>query len=634
MKLITILFLCSRLLLSLSQEVVSQEVDCDDEDVFQAVDAALKKYNIRNQTGNHFVLYRITEATKMVGSETFYSLKYQIKEGDCSVQSTKSWQDCDYKMPAVEAATGECTATVGKRSNNKFSVATQTCKITPGTEGSVVTAQYTCLGCVHPISTDSPELEPVLRHAIQHFNNNTEHSHLFALGEVKKARRQVVAGWNFELTYTIVQTNCSKKNFLFLTPDCKSLLNGDVGECTDNTYMNPELKIAAFSQNCDLYPGEDLVQPLPKHCPGCPREIPVDSPELKEALTHSILKLNAENNSTFYFKIETVKRATSQVVGGQKFYIEFTARETTCSKESNTELTEACEINSLGQSLSCSANVYMRLWENKIFPTVNCQPLDMNIMMRRPPGFSPFRAVKVQETNEGTTVSSPYTSMVPDQEEQDAENEQVPNHGHGQFHKKHTKHGIDHHGHQKGLGLGHGQQPKLKHILKHQRGHGLGHEHEMEHDLSHKHRHGRGHGKHKNKDKSTGKLSEQKAEHWASSSEDSPTASAQIQEATKGPTLRPPLAWPGETVTSSSFQDSDLIEAGMPHIAPSPTELSDDWIPDIRIEPDSLSFKVIPDFPETTSPRCPGRPWKAVSEENPTTQMKEYDDFDLSDALS
>jgi hypothetical protein len=62
-----------------------------------------------------------------------------------------------------------------------------------------------------------------------------------------------------------------------------------------------------------ILPGEDVVLPFPKACVGCPIEIPVDSPQLKEALTHSIGKLNAENNETYYFKIETVKRATSQV---------------------------------------------------------------------------------------------------------------------------------------------------------------------------------------------------------------------------------------------------------------------------------------------------------------------------------
>ncbi|XP_007195311.2 kininogen-1 [Balaenoptera acutorostrata] len=399
MKLITILFLCSRLLPSLSQES-SQEIDCNDQDVFKAVDTALKKYNSGNKSGNQFVLYRVTEVTRTDDPDTFYSFKYQIKEGDCPVQSDKTWQDCDYGDSA-QAATGECTATVAKRGNMKFSVATQTCQITPA-EGPVVTAQYDCLGCLHPISTESPDLEPVLRHAIQHFNNNTNHPHLFDLKEVKRAQRQVVAGWNYEITYSIVQTNCSKENFLFLTPDCKSLSNGNIGECTDKAYVDIQLRIASFSQKCDLYPVEDFVQPPTRICAGCPRPIPVDSPELEEPLDHSIAKLNVENNGTFYFKIDTVKKATVQVVAGKKYSIVFTARETTCSKESKEELTKSCEINKHSLILNCKADVYVVPWEKKIYPTVNCQSLGQISLLKRPPGFSPFRSVQLEKTTEGT----------------------------------------------------------------------------------------------------------------------------------------------------------------------------------------------------------------------------------------
>ena len=65
MKLIAVLFLCSRLLPSLTEES-SQDIDCNDEDLFKAVDTALKKYNSRNQSGNQFVLYRVTEVTRTV----------------------------------------------------------------------------------------------------------------------------------------------------------------------------------------------------------------------------------------------------------------------------------------------------------------------------------------------------------------------------------------------------------------------------------------------------------------------------------------------------------------------------------------------------------------------------------------
>nr|XP_048309822.1 T-kininogen 2-like [Myodes glareolus] len=377
MKLITILFLCSRLLLSLAEEETTQKIDCNDEDVFHAVDAALKKYNAGNQSGNQFVLYRVMEGTKMVGSDTFYSFKYQIKEGNCPVQSGLTWQDCDYK-DAEEAATGECTATVGKSETNIFYVVTQTCNITPD-NGPVLTAQYSCKGCVHPIPPDSPELESVLKHAVKHFNVHTTYPHFFVLKEVKAAQRQVVAGLKYEITYSVVQTNCSTKQFLFLSPVCKSLEDGDVWKCRDIAFVDIDQKISDFSQNCNIYSGKFLTHPLPAKCPGCPSTIPVDSPELTEPLGHAIKKVNLENNHISYFKIDKVKKVTSQVVAGMRYFIEFIARETNCLKADNMELGPDCEVKSSGDGLSCNADVYIRPWENKVQQTVKCEEIHVRL---------------------------------------------------------------------------------------------------------------------------------------------------------------------------------------------------------------------------------------------------------------
>ncbi|XP_059543311.1 kininogen-1-like isoform X2 [Myotis daubentonii] len=392
MKLLAIIFLCSRLLTSFAQEDQPQEVDCNDKDVFKAVDAALKKYNDGRKSGNQFVLYRITEVIKTGDREIFYSVKYEIKEGDCPAQSGKTWQDCDYKEPE-QAATGECMATLAKKWNMEFSVTTQICNVTPA-EGPVVTSKYDCYGCLHTIRTVPQDFDPVLKHGIEHFNNHTNHSHLFALNKVKRAQRQMVSGWNYEVTYLIQQTNCSKENFKFLTQDCKVLFSGVTDECTDLAYVDPQLRIASFSQKCQILSGEDFTI----GCPGCPVEIPVNSPNLKDALTHSITNLNAENNATFYFKIDIVHRATSQVVSGFKYFIDFTARETTCSKESNKELTESCEINKHGEMLRCTADVYVVPWENKIESTVKCQS----------PGKKPLRpcVYKARPREAGTEPTS------------------------------------------------------------------------------------------------------------------------------------------------------------------------------------------------------------------------------------
>ena len=68
MKLITTLLLCSGLLLTLTQGEEAQEIDCNDEAVFPAVDASLKKLNAMLQSGNQFVLYRVTKRAKMVSN--------------------------------------------------------------------------------------------------------------------------------------------------------------------------------------------------------------------------------------------------------------------------------------------------------------------------------------------------------------------------------------------------------------------------------------------------------------------------------------------------------------------------------------------------------------------------------------
>lgn len=259
--------------------------------------------------------------------------------------------------------------------------------------------------------------------------------------------------------------------------------------------------------------------------------------------------------------------------------------------------------------------------------------------MRRPPGFSPFRSVQVQEAKEGTTVSPPHTAM--EQEEQEAEHE--PRAAEGQ--EKQKKHKIDH-GHKHGHDQGHGP-PKTHGLgLGHQKQHGLGHGHQLkldylkpqredtfdhEHREEHAHKHGHGHSKHKNHNRNSGKHTEERAEPVAGASEDSSTSSTQTQGRT---TPSPPPAQPRVAVTPSDFQNSDLIDGVVATTPSYAMETFDDFIPDIQVQPDSLSFKLISDFPEATAPKCPGHPWKPVSRKDPTTEMGEFSDFDLTDALS
>uniref|UniRef100_A0A8C3ELH7 Cystatin domain-containing protein n=1 Tax=Corvus moneduloides TaxID=1196302 RepID=A0A8C3ELH7_CORMO len=66
MKAFTVLVLCCSFFSSRATSLAFEFSDCDDPDVFKAVDAALKKYNEDRATGNQFALYVVMEAKRTV----------------------------------------------------------------------------------------------------------------------------------------------------------------------------------------------------------------------------------------------------------------------------------------------------------------------------------------------------------------------------------------------------------------------------------------------------------------------------------------------------------------------------------------------------------------------------------------
>ncbi|NXJ75334.1 KNG1 protein, partial [Trogon melanurus] len=220
MKPFIILALCCSFFSTRATPLPFEFLDCEDPDVFKAVDTALKKYNGERATGNQFALYVVTEAKRTEGPDTQFYVKYRIRETTCATAENKLWQDCDYKVPA-EAKTGECTAQVHMNNVGKTSNVSQDCKILPATS-QVRLATAPCLGCYHPISSDSSEVSEILKRAIPQFNEHSAEPALYKLVEVKEAKRQVVAGWNYVIKYEVEETNCSKDQFQDLTPECKT----------------------------------------------------------------------------------------------------------------------------------------------------------------------------------------------------------------------------------------------------------------------------------------------------------------------------------------------------------------------------------------------------------------------------
>ncbi|NXC65943.1 KNG1 protein, partial [Anhinga anhinga] len=222
MKPLIVLALCCSFFSSRANPLPFEFLDCDDPEVFKAVDTALKKYNGDRATDNQFALYMVMEAKRTAGPDTQFHVRYRIHETICAAEENKHWQDCDYKVPA-EAKTGECTAQV--HMNEETSNILQDCKIFPVTPKISLT-KASCLGCFYPISSDSSEVSEILKQAIQKFNKHSTEPALFKLVEIKEAKIQVVAGWNYVIKYDIEETNCSKDQFQDLTPECKITSRG------------------------------------------------------------------------------------------------------------------------------------------------------------------------------------------------------------------------------------------------------------------------------------------------------------------------------------------------------------------------------------------------------------------------
>uniref|UniRef100_A0A8C3H5U0 Kininogen 1 n=1 Tax=Chrysemys picta bellii TaxID=8478 RepID=A0A8C3H5U0_CHRPI len=560
MKLSTVLVLCCSFFSSRAKPLATQDADCDDPNVFEAVDIALRKYNGDKTDGNQFALYMVMEAKRI----SHIYLKHQ--ESSCAVGGDKLWQDCDYRASA-EAVSGECTAQVYVDETEKISKVTQECRIIPA-EGKVILSHAPCLGCYHPIPGNSLQLLPILRYAIQLFNHQSDQSSLFEVGKIIK----VVAGWNYAVEYEVEETNCTKNNFQDLSPECKPLVGGHVGTCEAKAYVDLSDTLVDVAQKCKF---PDALTPI---CLGCPKPIPINSKELEEPLRASLEKYNEESHDDFYYKADVIVHATVQV----GILLSFS-----CSVLFRTTSPYFVEM-----ALFVS-QVYVTPETKTVRPKVSCSKKE-NTLARRPPGFTPFRSLYEEAE---TTQHTP-------QIEQGPREGQAPATGAG----KDVRHEPAHEqGHRHDIGCG----PEHEH----RRGHGHDDErrcrHDTGHEPGHENRCGHGHeGEHRCRHDIGYESSEESHEKVTNQKETLLAAVAEITEGTQS--HKPDLV---ELDVLSSTQQS----------AVDPTDGFIE-IPDLPAEPDSPGitpniplFDGLPDLPEPSVPKCPGKPWKPIINLSTTT---------------
>ncbi|KAG8429760.1 hypothetical protein GDO86_019291, partial [Hymenochirus boettgeri] len=311
------------------------DADCNDQNIFNVVDKALRHYNNELKDGNQFVLYRITEARLKHENDlkVHNFVEYQIHEGSCDVGSGKVWQDCHFKES--EPKVGRCSAHVVVYQDIKSTeVISQNCSDLE-VEPPVTAEQYACLGCFIYLKNDNEELLPLIKAANEEMNKQSNHPFYFDLQKIVTAKRQVVSGWNYELNYQLGQTNCSKTIHSNMSLDeCTLDTNGQTALCKTSIFVNQHHEIKGIRLQC--YTENEF-------CLSCPNAVHKEDPELLDLLSQVIDDYNSDStvNQTSLYKFVKVNDATKQ----EKMYtVSFDIQQTNCSKSDYNILGGECQL--------------------------------------------------------------------------------------------------------------------------------------------------------------------------------------------------------------------------------------------------------------------------------------------------
>ncbi|XP_005989461.1 kininogen-1 [Latimeria chalumnae] len=422
---------------------------------------------------------------------------------------------------------------------------------------------------LQPADCGDPRVHQAVDAAIKKYNEELKDGHQFALYRITKAKTQLEKETHYFVTYEIRESTCSvHDNKIWQECNYVSPISATTGTCIAEVYIDETVKTSeVVSQKCDLVPPKDPIVPSVAQCLGCPREIPTNSSKVKVVLDAALKKYNKESNHSFHFGVVEIKRATSQVVAGFKYRVEFRITETNCSKKDFEELTEDCAISEKNPH-NCNSATTVVPWKNTTTTDVNCV-LEM-ALLRLPAGMSPFRVLQA----------------TPDSAKEEKETE---------LRRTDDKP----HGHERGRGRGRGQE----------HGRGPGHEH----GHGHKEKKIHGHKQHGD-DSSEEHHSHEETTVATTISESLPdNADKPIPGSGLLPSsvlIKPPSSGPGPVVLPSHPEQIPAPDKPVTSTVEFPS------FPDVALVSASLPDlhkETFPDLPEGPEIKCPGQPWKPIS---------------------
>ncbi|XP_069474731.1 fetuin-B-like [Ambystoma mexicanum] len=167
---------------------------------------------------------------------------------------------------------------------------------------------------------------------LEEINKDRNEGYVFSLFRVVDVYTQPVGpGSVFYLTVDVLESKCSVLSGKSWK-DCniRPLHETVFGRCKAILYLSlPWRRVKLYNYNCTLsaVPPDMIIH----NCPDCPT-IDTDTAAYEDKVEALIDKYNKESNNTNYFLLDKIERASMQWVFGPSYFVEFTIRESNCSK--------------------------------------------------------------------------------------------------------------------------------------------------------------------------------------------------------------------------------------------------------------------------------------------------------------
>ncbi|XP_056421288.1 T-kininogen 1-like [Hyla sarda] len=409
--------------------------DCNDQNVFNAVDEALRSYNNVKEDGNLFILYRITEAKiKNEDGQANHFVEYEAHESSCKVKSGKSWQECS----SANAHQVKCSAHIFFNQHLKLGIVESQNCTSPEVWPTETAVHHQCLGCPQLIDNENKELLCFVHSTIEQLNNDANHPFYFDLDSIVNATRKVVFGWTYNINFLIRQTNCSKLNFTSKNSnECKIDNEEKSIECSAEVNVSPDDKVNYQFLQCISETGV---------CINCPVVINPEDPEIRALLVQVMDEFNINSNHSKLYNVAFINTATKKGFHRQLYEVTFTIGLTNCSKSDYSILGDECDVIEETDRFTCTTKINITDKRVNVHSAPYCRK-ELSVALLRISGLSPLRVSRNinHEHDDGNHMLRLLKPVKKIEQEKESQPLHVKKHKHGKKDKEEkNKHKYKH----------------------------------------------------------------------------------------------------------------------------------------------------------------------------------------------